>query len=97
MSVLINTNNYNTNGKGQLSDIFAYTNVGDYNKVYQILQENQWYEDANVLRHLESGYLFTLLEYAIICNKPQIVKLLAEENTRFDLESVLDLIRQAST
>ena len=97
MSVSINTNNYNTNGKGQLSDIFAYTNVGDYNKVNQILQENQWYEDANVLRHLESGYLFTLLEYAIICNKPQIVKLLAEENTRFDLESVLDLIRQAST
>ena len=97
MSVSINTKNYNTNGKGQLSDIFAYTNVGDYNKVYQILQENQWYEDANVLRHLESGYLFTLLEYAIICNKPQIVKLLAEENTRFDLESVLDLIRQAST
>lgn len=97
MSVSINTNNYNTNGKGQLSDIFAYTNVGDYNKVYQILQENQWYEDANVLRHLESGYLFTLLEYAIICNKPQIVILLAEENTRFNLESVLDLIRQAST
>jgi hypothetical protein len=97
MSVSINTNNYNTNGKGQLSDIFAYTNVGDYNKVYQILQENQWYEDANVLRHLESGYLFTLLEYAIICNKLQIVNLLAEENTRFNLESVLDLIRQAST
>jgi hypothetical protein len=68
MNVSINTNN--NNGQGNLRDIFAYTNVGNYDKVYQLLQENQWYVDANVLRHLESNYLFTLLEYAICCNRP---------------------------